>query len=70
MKLFAISNTFGKTKPNKAKTATTAITTNIIGYINAQIYLFFISFIYSYSCAKDSKTITRLPVFSQARTTL
>jgi 3-oxoacyl-(acyl-carrier-protein) synthase len=45
----AISNTGGNTNPNRAMTATIAITTKIIGYINAHTYLFLISAIYSYS---------------------
>lgn len=42
-KLVAIEKIPGSTSKNKANTATIEITIKIIGYINAPIYLFFIS---------------------------
>jgi hypothetical protein len=66
----AKSKTPGKINPNKAITAITAKIIKIIGYISAPIYLFFISVINSYSCAKESNTVTRFHDFSHAFITL
>lgn len=66
----AKSKTSGKINQNNATTATIANTIKIIGYIRAQIYLFLISVMNSYSCAKESNTVTKFHDFSHAFTTL
>lgn len=61
-----IVNILGNTNKNNANTAMIATIKRMIGYINAQIYLFLMSWRYVYSLANDSNTILRFPLVSHA----
>ena len=59
-----MSKIHGSTEENRNKTAAIDPTIRNAGYINAEIYLFLIWLMYSYSSASSWRTTSRLPVLS------